>query len=65
MSGQQKEGKIVLPDNLEEYVDQTKDATDRPRDLPRKSQRQRMLTEKGKKLHMDELKELLRRFEGS
>lgn len=59
------EEKSVLLDNPEKHVDQTKHVTDQPEDLLRKSERQRTFTDKGKELHMDKLKGLLRRFEGS
>lgn len=59
------EEKSVLLDNPEKNVDQTKHVTDQPEDLLRRSERQRTLTDKGKELHIDKLKGLLRRFEGS
>lgn len=51
--------------HLEERTLLLNNSEDQPKDLLRKSERQRMLTDKGKELHMDKLKELLRRFEGS
>lgn len=57
-----QEQQIVDP---QEHIDQRKHVPDQPEDLPRRSQRQHTLTNKGKELHMHELKELLCRFEGS
>lgn len=59
------EEKSELPVDLEEEKDQAMNATEQPVEPPRRSERERTLTEKGKELHRDKTERLLRRFEGS
>lgn len=54
-----------LLDNLEEQLAQAKHDTKQPAVPPRRSERERTLTEKGKELHSAKTKELLHRFDRS